>query len=137
MEVLFEHLNECGQRLVQRLYNTKQITIEGRPVLTWDWSQVRIRGTSGSTGSYSKSFGVSQPDFSKRMRTEEDQCRVKTSKVGKAKPPSMRNRSLVSPGWESWMSLSNDMKFWSEKGTTSPVKKRTKVERTGKYCFLN
>ena len=131
MEVLFTHLNECGQRLVNQLYNSKQLTIEGSPVLSWDWSRVRIRGTSGSTGSYTKTFGVSQPDFSKRMRIEEDQSRIKMSKVGKAKPPSMRNSSLASPSWDSFMSLSNDMKIWSEKGASSPMKKRSKVERTG------
>ena len=62
---------------------------------------------------------------------EEDQCRVKTAKFGKMRLPSMRNSSLASPGWESLMSLANSQKYWSEKGSSSPMKKRSKVERTG------
>ena len=132
MQLLFDNLNECGRKLVKRLYNGKQLTIEGAPKLVWDWSEVRVRGTSGATGSFSKSYGVTQADFSKRMRTEEDQCRVKPAKVTKAKPPSMRSASLLSPSWEALMSLSNSMKFWSEPGSTSPLKKKSKVERQGR-----
>ena len=135
LQLLFDDLNECGQKLVNRLYNGKQLTIEGAPKLVWDWSGVRVRGTSGSTGSYSKSYGVTQADFAKRMRTEEDQSRVKPVKVTKAKPPSMRSSSLLSPSWEALMSLSNSVKFWHEPESASPVKKRSKIERQGNNSF--
>jgi len=131
MSLLMDDLNKCGERLVQQLYNGKQLNIEGFPRLVWDWSHVRIRGTSGATGAYSKSYGVTQTDFSKRLRTEEDQCRVKPVKVCRAKPSSMKNASMASPSWESFMSLANSMKFWSEPGAASPVKKKSRTDRKG------
>lgn len=131
MQLLFDNLNECGSKLVKKLYQGKHLSIEGAPKLVWDWSDVRVRGTSGATGSFSKSYGVTQAEFAKRMRTEEDQCRVKPAKVSKTKPPSMKDSSLLSPSWEAMMSLSNTAKFWSEPGAASPMKKKSKVERQG------
>ena len=135
MEVLMNDLNECGNRLVRQLYNGKNLSIEGAPKLVWDWSSVRIRGTSGATGSYSKSYGITQTDFAKRMRNEEDLSRVRPQKVTKAKPSSMKNASLASPSWESFMSLANSMKYWSEPGTASPMKKRSRTDRNGRLLL--
>ena len=135
MQLLIENLNECGAKLVKKLYQGKQLTIEGAPKLIWDWSGVRVRGTSGATGSFSKSYGVTQAEFAKRMRTEEDQCRVKPVKVSKTKPPSMKSTSLLSPSWEALMSLSNNSKFWNEPGSASPMKKKSKVERQGWFFY--
>ena len=63
MELLFDHLNECAVKLAKRMYSCKQLTMSGSPRLKWDWSQVRFRGSSGNTGVYSKSYGVTQNEF--------------------------------------------------------------------------
>ena len=133
MALLFDHLNECGQRLIKRLYNGKQLIVDGAPKLIWDWSRVRIRGSSGGTGNFSKSYGVASPEFQRRMRTEEDQCKTKVPKVVRAKPPSLSSMSLQPPSWEPLMSLVEDIKFWSVHGAASPAKKKPRVDRTGKY----
>ena len=141
MGTLIDHLNQCAEKLVRKLYSTKQLVVSGAPTLRWDWRHVRVRGSSGSTGSFSKSFGVTQSEFQKRLRAEEEVCRLKMPKVSRAKPPAMKNRSVQSIGWESMMSLVGNMKFWNGPGGRSPLKKRTKVERKGnavlpiRYCL--
>lgn len=131
METLMSNLNLCADKLVKKLYASKQLVVSGSPRLRWDWTQVRVRGSSGSTGCYSKSFGITQSDFQKRMRAEEEVCLVSTPKVSRAKPPAMKNRSVRPTGWEAMMSLVGDMKFWNGLSGRSPVKKKSKVERKG------
>ena len=131
MEALFDHLNQCADKLAKKLYNSKQLVVSGSPKLRWDWRHVRVRGTSGSTGSFSKSYGITQSEFQKQLRAEEEVCRLKMPKVSRAKPPGMKNRSVQSVGWESMMSLVGDMKYWNGPSGRSPVKKRSKVERKG------
>ena len=131
MGLLFEHLEKCGQRLISRLYNSRQLTIDGAPKLVWDWSKVRVRGSAGSTGNFSKTFGVTQTEFQRRMRTEEDQMKVLTPKIQRVKIPTMRGATLQSSSWEPMMSLVNNMRFWSNAGMSSPVRKKARVDRTG------
>lgn len=133
MQLLFEHLNACGEKLMQKLYNSKQLSISGAPRLVWDFGQIRVRGSSGSTGAYTKSFGVTQMDFQRRMRTEEEICRLKMPKVSRSKPPSMKSCSVQSSGWEPLMALADDMAFWNGPGVRSPMKKKSRVERKGEF----
>ena len=132
MQLLFKHLNQCGKKLVKQLYSGKHLTIEGAPVLTWDWSRVRIRGTSGASGSFSKSYGVGQPDFDRKMRLEEERAAVTVPSVPPVRVPSLRQMSLLSPSWDPLMSLVSDMKFWTEPGVASPLKKKTRLEKQSK-----
>ena len=131
MELLFDHLNACAEKLVKKLYNSKQLSLSGSPKLKWDWSHIRVRGSSGATGSYSKSYGVTQNEFTKRLRTEEEICRLKMPKVARAKPSAMKNLNIQPVGWETLMSLVDNMPFWRGAGAQSPAKKRTRVDKKG------